>query len=34
VRRDPQCPACADEAQVPELVEYDDACRPAGNRPR
>jgi len=29
VRRDPDCPACADESRVPELVEYDDACRPA-----
>ena len=30
VRRDPDCPACADESRVPELIEYDDACRPAG----
>jgi len=29
VRRDPDCPACADESRVPELVEYDDTCRPA-----
>lgn len=34
VRRDPACPACADEARVPALVEYDDACRPAGLMPR
>jgi len=27
VRRDPSCPACADEGRVPALVEYDDACR-------
>ncbi len=34
VRRDPSCPACADEGRVPALVDYDDACRPAGLQPR
>ena len=34
VRRDPNCPACADESRVPVLVEYDDACHPAGSRAR
>jgi molybdopterin/thiamine biosynthesis adenylyltransferase/rhodanese-related sulfurtransferase len=34
VRRDPSCPACADESRVPILVEYDDACHPAGSRAR
>jgi molybdopterin/thiamine biosynthesis adenylyltransferase len=34
VRRDPACPACADESRVPVLVEYDDACHPAGSRNR
>jgi len=34
VRRDPACPACADESRVPALVDYDDACRPAGRIPR
>jgi len=26
VRRDPECPACADENQPPRLVDYDIAC--------
>lgn len=30
VRRDPACPACADEARPPRIVEYDHLCRPAG----
>lgn len=30
VRRDPACPACADPADPPQLVDYDDACRPVG----
>lgn len=30
VRRDPTCPACADESRVPALVDYDDACHPGG----
>ena len=30
LRRDPACPACADEAMLPALVDYDDACAPAG----
>ncbi|MBN2114816.1 MAG: molybdopterin-synthase adenylyltransferase MoeB [Acidimicrobiia bacterium] len=34
VRRDPACPACADESRVPALVDYDDACRPGDLRPR
>ena len=28
--RDPACPACADEDKPPVLVDYDDACLPAG----
>jgi len=28
--RDPECPACSDEASPPALVDYDDACRFAG----
>jgi molybdopterin/thiamine biosynthesis adenylyltransferase/rhodanese-related sulfurtransferase len=31
VRRNPQCPACADEAMPPQIVEYDDLCMPAGS---
>ncbi len=31
VGRDPNCPACADPDQPPLIVEYDQACRPAGN---
>lgn len=27
--RDPECPACADEASPPRLVDYDESCRPA-----
>ena len=34
VRRDPACAACADESRVPDLVEYDDTCRPGGLLPR
>ena len=34
VRRDPSCPACADESRAPALVDYDDACRPGGLLPR
>jgi molybdopterin/thiamine biosynthesis adenylyltransferase len=30
VRRDPECPACGDESRLPQLVEYDQFCRPAG----
>lgn len=29
-RRDPSCPACADENAPPRIVEYDDDCIPAG----
>ncbi len=29
-RRDPGCPACADESAPPRLVEYDEYCVPAG----
>jgi len=31
LRRDLDCPACADEAHPPRIVEYDDLCRPAGS---
>jgi molybdopterin/thiamine biosynthesis adenylyltransferase len=31
LQRDPGCPACVDEDRPPLLVEYDDACRPAGS---
>ena len=31
VRRDPGCPACADESQPPRLVEYDIACAHPGS---
>lgn len=31
VARDPACPACSDEAQPPNLVDYDDACLFAGS---
>jgi molybdopterin/thiamine biosynthesis adenylyltransferase len=31
LRRDLDCPACADEAHPPRIVEYDDRCRPAGS---
>lgn len=34
VRRDPDCPACADPERVPVLVDYDDACRFGGSRER
>ena len=30
-RRDPDCPACADESAPPRIVEYDEYCVPAGN---
>jgi molybdopterin/thiamine biosynthesis adenylyltransferase len=30
LQRDPDCPACADEERLPRLVDYDDACIPAG----
>jgi molybdopterin/thiamine biosynthesis adenylyltransferase/rhodanese-related sulfurtransferase len=29
-RRDPSCPACADEAAPPRIIEYDEYCVPAG----
>ena len=29
-RRNPDCPACADEAAPPKIVEYDEYCVPAG----
>ncbi len=29
-RRNPDCPACGDEAAPPRLVEYDEYCVPAG----
>jgi molybdopterin/thiamine biosynthesis adenylyltransferase len=31
VGRDPQCPACADEDQPPQLVEYDVTCAHQGS---
>ncbi len=30
LRRDPNCPACGDEDRLPQLVEYDELCIPAG----
>jgi molybdopterin/thiamine biosynthesis adenylyltransferase/rhodanese-related sulfurtransferase len=33
-RRDPQCPACADESAPPRIIEYDEYCIPAGSEPR
>ena len=24
--RDPGCPACSDEAEPPELIDYDETC--------
>lgn len=34
VGRNPDCPACADPDRPPVLIDYDDACHPAGNTPR
>ncbi len=34
IRRDPACPACADEDRPPLLVEYDQSCRPGGSMQR
>jgi sulfur-carrier protein adenylyltransferase/sulfurtransferase len=34
VARDPNCPACADPNRPPMIVEYDQACLPAGNMVR
>lgn len=31
LRRNPDCPACADEARPPVIVEYDQYCMPAGS---
>ncbi len=31
VRRNPDCPACADEDHPPAIVEYDQLCMPAGS---
>lgn len=31
VRRNPDCPACADEDNPPAIVEYDQFCMPAGS---
>lgn len=28
VRRDPECPACADPERPPSLMDYDETCRP------
>ena len=30
LERDLECPACGDERRPPELVDYDEACTPAG----
>ncbi|HET7846029.1 MAG TPA: molybdenum cofactor biosynthesis protein MoeB, partial [Acidimicrobiia bacterium] len=34
LRRNPDCPACADEDHPPKLVEYDQFCRPGETVPR
>jgi molybdopterin/thiamine biosynthesis adenylyltransferase len=31
VRRNPDCPACADPDRPPLLVDYDHTCTPAGH---
>ncbi len=31
LRRNPECPACADRERPPELVEYDELCTPGGS---
>ena len=31
IERDPSCPACSDPEMPPVLVDYDQACLPAGN---
>ena len=31
LRRNPECPACADRERPPAIVEYDDLCMPAGS---
>lgn len=31
LRRNPDCPACADRSRPPAIVEYDDLCMPAGS---
>lgn len=31
LRRNPECPACADEAMPPAIVEYDELCTSAGS---
>jgi adenylyltransferase/sulfurtransferase len=31
IGRDPDCLACSDPDRPPMIVEYDQACRPAGN---
>lgn len=31
LRRNPNCPACADEHMPPKIVEYDGLCMPAGS---
>ncbi|MFP3914094.1 MAG: molybdopterin-synthase adenylyltransferase MoeB [Actinomycetota bacterium] len=30
VRRNPECPACGDPDRLPQLVDYDPSCAPAG----
>ena len=34
ILRDPECPACSDENRPPRLVNYDEACVPAGTMNR
>lgn len=31
LRRNPDCPACADENRPPKIVQYDELCLPAGS---
>lgn len=31
IDRNPDCPACADPARPPKIIEYDQLCAPAGN---
>jgi molybdopterin/thiamine biosynthesis adenylyltransferase len=31
INRDPECPACSNPEMPPEIVDYDQICRPGGN---
>lgn len=31
LNRDPECPACSDPEMPPEIIDYDQTCRPAGH---